>query len=134
MLDIFISNLSDVGIAVGLFVASYIANMCFSIYYNTKILQQEFDKQKIINSVLKMIAMSIGLVALTTVITFLPNYLTMIGLEISPEFTESFNIIAIVSLFIGGVYKYIKEAFKTFQQILNPTEPVSPSEDELTDI
>ena len=131
MLDIFISNLSDVSIAVGLFVASYIANMCFSIYYNTKILQQEFDKQKIINSVLKMIAMSVGLVALTTV---LPNYLTMIGLEISPEFTESFNIIAIVSLFIGGVYKYIKEAFKTFQQILNPTEPVSPSEDELTDI
>ena len=130
MLDIFISNLSDVSIAVGLFVASYIANMCFSIYYNTKILQQEFDKQKIINSVLKMIAMSVGLVALTTVITFLPNYLTMIGLE----FTESFNIIAIVSLFIGGVYKYIKEAFKTFQQILNPTEPVSPSEDELTDI
>ena len=130
MLDIFISNLSDVSIAVGLFVASYIANMCFSIYYNTKILQQEFDKQKIINSVLKMIAMSVGLVALTTVITFLPNYLTMIGLEI----TESFNIIAIVSLFIGGVYKYIKEAFKTFQQILNPTEPVSPSEDELTDI
>lgn len=134
MLDIFMSNLSNVGIAVGLFIISYVANICFSIYYNTKILQQNFDKQKIINSILKLIAMSLGLIALTTVITFLPNYLTLMGLEIPQDFTESFGIITIITLFVSGIYKYIKEAFTTFQNILNPSEEKTPSEDDLTDI
>ena len=39
-----------------IFLAAYLANVAFSLYYNIRILLQPFDKNKAINSALKVAA------------------------------------------------------------------------------
>ena len=122
MIDLLITNLTHIGIAVGLFAIAYFANICFSIYYNIKILQQDFDIIKLRNGILKLIAICLGISALTIVITLLPIFLEVMGMTLSEDFISSFNIIAIFGAFSNSIYKYIKEAFATLQNILTPQE------------
>lgn len=122
MIDLLITNLTHIGIAVGLFAIAYFANICFSIYYNIKILQQDFDIIKLRNGILKLIAICLGISALTIVITLLPIFLEVMGMTLSEDFISSFNIIAIIGAFSNSIYKYIKEAFTTLQNILTPQE------------
>ncbi|MGN1124583.1 MAG: hypothetical protein ACI4SM_00200 [Candidatus Gastranaerophilaceae bacterium] len=122
MIDLLITNLTHIGIAVGLFAIAYFANICFSIYYNIKILQQDFDITKLRNGILKSIAICLGISALTIVITLLPTFLEVMGIALPEDFISSFNIIAIIGAFSNSIYKYIKEAFVTLQDILNPQE------------
>ena len=122
MIDLLITNLTHIGIAVGLFAIAYFANICFSIYYNIKILQQDFDIIKLRNGILKLIAICLGISALTIVITLLPIFLEVMGMTLSEDFISSFNIIAIIGAFSNSIYKYIKEAFAKLQNILTPQE------------
>ena len=122
MIDLLITNLTHIGIAVGLFAIAYFANICFSIYYNIKILQQDFDIIKLRNGILKLIAICLGISALTIVITLLPIFLEVMGMTLSEDFISSFNIIAIIGAFSNSIYKYIKEACATLQNILTPQE------------
>lgn len=122
MIDLLINNLTHIGIAAGLFMISYFANICFSIYYNIKILQQRFDVIKLRNGILKLVAICLGISALTIVITLLPTFLEVMGVALPEDFINSFNIIAIIGAFSNSIYKYIKEAFATLQNILNPQE------------
>ena len=122
MIDLLITNWTHIGIAVGLFAIAYFANICFSIYYNIKILQQDFDIIKLRNGILKLIAICLGISALTIVITLLPMFLEVMGMTLSEDFISSFNIIAIIGAFSNSIYKYIKEAFATLQNILTPQE------------
>ena len=88
MIDLLITNLTHIGIAVGLFAIAYFANICFSIYYNIKILQQDFDIIKLRNGILKLIAICLGISALTIVITLLPIFLEVMGMTLSEDFRK----------------------------------------------
>ena len=46
MLDAVLKNLIDIGWAMLIFLAAYLANVAFSLYYNIRILLQPFDKNK----------------------------------------------------------------------------------------
>ena len=46
MLDAVLKNLIDIGWAMLIFLAAYLANVAFSLYYNIRILLQPFDKEK----------------------------------------------------------------------------------------
>ena len=61
MLDAVLKNLIDIGWAMLIFLAAYLANVAFSLYYNIRILLQPFDKNKAINSALKVAAFVVGL-------------------------------------------------------------------------
>jgi len=54
MLQNIIVNLQHTLIALLFFVAVYVANVLFSLYYNIEILKQEFDINRIKQSVLKV--------------------------------------------------------------------------------
>ena len=49
-----LNNLMNIGFAMLIFLCSYLANMAFSLWYNIKILNQEFDKEKLYASGLKI--------------------------------------------------------------------------------
>ena len=56
-----------------------------TVYYNIKILLQPFNREKAINSALKVAAFVVGLTLLCVAITTLPLYANQIGWVIPPE-------------------------------------------------
>ena len=106
-------------IGLGLFVISYISNMCFSIYDNTKILGQSFDKQKIYNSIFKVGTFGVGTVLMTIATVAIPQFATVAGIELPQEYVEVFSTLAISAVFIICSCKYILEAYGKFKKILD---------------
>lgn len=113
-----LTNLTYVGIGAALFLAAYLSNMAFSLYYNIKILSEKFEKDKIIDSGLKVSAIIVGLVLLCISITSLPTFVDYIGLTIPQEYADIFSNLAILGLFVTSACKYVFEAYSKFKKIL----------------
>lgn len=106
------------GIGLILFVISYASNMCFSIYYNIKILGQTFNKQKIYDSGFKILTFGIGTLLMTIATVGIPQFAAITGIELPQEYVEVFSTLAISAVFIICSCKYILEAYGKFKKIL----------------
>lgn len=122
MLKTILHNLTNIGWAMLIFLCAYLSNVAFSMYYNIKILLQPFDKQKIINSGLKIAVFIIGLTLLCLAVTTLPLFASMIGWEIPAEYTDIFSDLVIIGAVLMVSCKYIVEAFTKFKAILDATK------------
>lgn len=118
MLEAIMNNLINIGWAMLIFLAAYLSNVAFSLYYNIKILLQPFDREKAINSALKVAAFVVGLTLLCVAITTLPIYADQLGWAIPEEYTEIFADLVIVGAVLMVSCKYIVEAFTKFKAIL----------------
>lgn len=123
--DNIVLNLTYVGIGACLFLVSYLSNMTFSLYYNIKILSQQFDKNKIINSAFRVASVTVGLALLCIAITTIPEFATYVGLKIPTEYTEIFSNLAILTLFVTSSCKYVAEAYNKFKKILETSKILS---------
>jgi len=119
MLNAVLENLVNIGWAMLIFCAAYLANVAFSLWYNIKVQQQSFDKTKLIASGLKILTFVVGLTLLCTAITTLPLFATQVGWAIPDEYTDIFADIVIIGAVLLVSCKYIKEAFEKFVAILN---------------
>ena len=106
------------GIGLILFVISYVSNMCFSIYYNIKILGQTFSKQKIYDSGFKLLTFGIGTLLMTIATVGIPEFASITGIQLPEEYVEVFSTLAISAVFIICSCKYILEAYGKFKKIL----------------
>lgn len=118
MLEAIMNNLINIGWAMLIFLAAYLSNVAFSLYYNIKILLQPFDREKAINSALKVAAFVVGLTLLCVSITTLPLYANQVGWAIPEEYTEIFADLVIVGAVLMVSCKYIAEAFTKFRAML----------------
>ena len=121
MLEAIMNNLINIGWAMLIFLAAYLSNVAFSLYYNIKILLQPFDKQKMINSGLKIATFVVGLTLLCVAITTLPIYADQLGWAIPEEYTDMFADLVIIGAVLIVSCKYIVEAFTKFKAILEVT-------------
>lgn len=117
LVQIIISNLQDVGIGVLLFIVAYVSNMALSLYYNIKVLNETFDKVKLINSALKIAAFAIGTALLCIGVTTIPAFATHVGFEIPAEYSDVFQDLAILSVFLISGCKYLVEAYQKLIKI-----------------
>lgn len=111
-------NLERVGVGVLLFLIAYGSNMGFSIYLNTKILGESFDKSKIINSLLKILAFSVGATLLCVAITGIPIFANYVGFVIPDEYSEVFENLAILGVFLVAACRYVLESYNKMKLIL----------------
>lgn len=118
MLEAIMNNLINIGWAMLIFLAAYLSNVAFSLYYNIKILLQPFDREKAINSALKVAAFVVGLTLLCVSITTLPLYANQVGWAIPEEYTDMFADLVIIGAVLIVSCKYIVEAFTKFNAIL----------------
>lgn len=118
MLNAVLNNLINIGWAMLIFLCAYLSNVAFSLYYNIKVLLQPFDKQKMINSGLKVATFVVGLTLLCVAITTLPIYADQLGWAIPEEYTEIFADLVIVGAVLMVSCKYITESFTKFRAIL----------------
>lgn len=117
-----LNNLQFVGFGMCLFIIAYLSNMCFSIYINCKILGEQFDKSKIINSGLKILAFGIGTAFLCVSVTAIPIFANAIGFTIPEMYATVFEDLVIIGVFIVSSCKYALEAFDKMKNILNNGE------------
>lgn len=128
MVNAILYNLINIGWAMLIFLCAYLSNVAFSMYYNIKILLEPFDKQKVINSGLKITAFVIGLTLLCLSITTLPLFADMVGWAIPAEYADIFSDIVIIGAVLMVSCKYILEAFTKFKAILDFKKEVSYDE------
>lgn len=112
-------NLAKMGIGMIIFVAAYLCNMCFSLWYNIKICNQDFDKSRVISSIIKIIVFGVGTALLCISITTIPQFCNYVGLTIPEEYSEVFQNLAIITVFVVSGCKYVKEAYLKFIAILD---------------
>ena len=108
--DAMLVNLENVGIGLAIFVIAYLANMCFGLFYNIKMLGENFDKSRIGNGILKAIVFVIGMALITIGVTGLPVFAEVAGFTIPDEYVEVFSVAVIVGMPLYGAAKYIKQA------------------------
>lgn len=119
MLDTILHNLENAGWAMLIFLCAYMSNMSFGLYYNIKVLLQPFDKEKLINSGLKIASVVIGLVLLVVGITALPAFASHVGWEIPEEYSKVFSDLAVIGVCLVVSCKYFAEAITKFTAILD---------------
>ena len=119
MLNALLENLTNIGWAMLIFLCAYLANVAFSLWYNIKIRKEDFDREKLIASGLKILVFVVGLTLLCTAITALPIFANEVGWAIPDEYTDIFADLVIIGAVLLVSCKYIKEAFTKFVAILN---------------
>lgn len=119
MLNALLENLTNIGWAMLIFLCAYLANVAFSLWYNIKIRKEDFDREKLIASGLKILVFVVGLTLLCTAITALPIFANEVGWAIPDEYTDIFADLVIIGAVLLVSCKYIKEAFTKFTAILN---------------
>ena len=119
MFNALLENLTNIGWAMLVFLCAYLANVAFSLWYNIKIRKEDFDREKLIASGLKILVFVVGLTLLCTAITALPIFANEVGWTIPDEYTDIFADLVIIGAVLLVSCKYIKEAFTKFTAILN---------------
>lgn len=122
MIDNIITNLTNVGWAMLIFLCAYVSNMLFSMYYNIKILSEQFEPKRLLNSAIKIGCIVLGLATLVVAITCLPEFANSVGWQIPEEYVDVFNSLAILGVCLVVSCKYIFEAVQKFSKILNDTK------------
>jgi hypothetical protein len=102
--------------------------MCFSTYYNVRILGEQFESSKLKMSGLKVLTFGVGTALLTMAITLILPWANQNGLNIPEEYTEVITTVAILGVCLTGSLKYIVEAFSKMGKILNSTTSDTPSD------
>lgn len=113
------ANLQNTLYAMVIFLCAYLANMLFGTWYNVKIRNQPFDRQRILTSVLKILVFVVGLALLVISITALPIFADQVGWAISPDYQDVFADLVIIAAVLIVSIKYIKEALAKLNAILN---------------
>lgn len=119
MIEPIIHNLTNIGWAMLIFLSAYLANVAFSLWYNIKIQGDAFDKDKLVQSALKVLTFVVGLTLLCVAITTLPLFADQVGWSIPEEYSDIFADLVIIGAVLVVTCKYIKEAFSKFTAILN---------------
>jgi len=131
-----LDNLEVAGIGFAIFAMAYISNMSFSLYYNIKINQEGFSKEKLLNSVFKILAFAGGTIFLILATSLIVPWASNNGLAIPVEYSEVISTIATLGVCLSGALKYIMEAFNKMKKILtvkNEAQTVALSAKEKTD-
>lgn len=119
MLNSILENLISVGWSMLIFLAAYLANVTFSLWYNIKLQKESFDRTKLIASAIKIATFVIGLVLLCVSVTTLPLFANEVGWTVPQEYSDIFADLVIIGAVLLVSCKYIKEAFGKFTAILN---------------
>lgn len=114
-----IANLVTIGWAMLIFLAAYLANVTFSLWYNIKLQKEQFIREKLITGGLKVLTFVVGLTLLCIAVTTLPLFANEVGWSIPEEYSDLFADLVIIGAVLLVSCKYIKEAFTKFTAILN---------------
>lgn len=98
---------------------AYLSNVSFSLYYNIKITGEAFEKQRLINSLYKILAFAGGTMLLILSTSLIIPWANNNNLPIPAEYSTVISTVATLGVCLSGSLKYILEAFNKMKKILS---------------
>lgn len=126
-MEVFTTDALNVLCAYGVFVLVYIANILFSLYLNIEVLNFEFNKYKLGQSIKKAVVLVLATLMLVVAIDAVAAYFSSYIPELNEELRNTVTVLAIVSTIGRAALKYTVEAYNTFTSILSAKQDVSNS-------
>lgn len=118
MFDLMLGNLTDIGYAAMLLAIVWLANFLLDIYYNVKIVRQCWSCKKVLDDVIRFLAVCAGVTLLTVAISAFPRFLSLVGLTMSEDYVDVMSVLTIVALFAKSIYEYTASAISKLNGIL----------------
>lgn len=131
-----LSNLQAAAVGFSIFGMAYASNISFSLYYNIKIAGETFQKQKLLNSLYKVLAFGFGTLLLVLATSLIIPWANVNNLPIPAEYSTVISTVATLGVCLSGALKYIMEAFNKMKSILtikdeaNTVEEMSSKNDD----
>lgn len=119
MLELLLTNLIYICIAMAIFAIFWLSNFSYSLFYNIKLLKEPYDKEKLKDGILKVIVVAIGTALYAIGVTLLIAFLNYINIPIDETYLEFLNVLAIVGIFAKASYGYAKQANETLSGIVD---------------
>lgn len=113
------ADILSVLLAYGVFLLVYIANILFSLYLNIEVLNENFDKYRLGQSVKKAAVLVLATLMLVAAIDATMLYFSAYLPELGEELKTIVTVVAIVATIGKAAIKYLIEAYSTFQKILS---------------
>ena len=101
-----------------IFGMAYLSNVSFSLYYNIKIAGETFEKQRLINSLYKILAFAGGTMLLVLSTSLIIPWANKNNMPIPAEYSTVSSTVATLGVCLSGSLKYIVEAFNKMKKIL----------------
>lgn len=117
MKEIIILNLMNIGIAFGLFALCVAANIIVSIFKNIKQFNEQWDRDRFFEGLLKMLSVGVSTAILSLVVTIIP-YVPILSELFSSEGQEIFGQAAIILLYANAIRNYFTKAYNNNKLVL----------------
>lgn len=118
ILKVLSEDLIVVGYCLGILGVAWLSNMTLSLYFNVKIGFEDFDWNKFLKGVFKLLSLVVGTGLLVCAIDLGVNIIEYIGGMGSTEVGDTITVGSIVLTIGLSTYKYIKQAYETLVSIL----------------
>lgn len=118
MLNCLLNNLQLMGILIAMYVGAFGANTLLGIYSNLAQAKEQFSKEKLIQGLIKGVIVLIGSLAITVIISLLPDTLTALGITVEDGMLEGISMVAIAGVMVTTILRYLKDAMSKFYAIL----------------
>lgn len=118
MFDILLQNLQLITILIFAYLGSLGINTLLGIYYNVKNVKENFSKQKLFEGLIRGGIILLSGLAITVIISLLPNILEAFGVTTTNELFENLSVVAMAGVLASTIVRYLGDALKKFYAIL----------------
>lgn len=127
-MTLLLNNLILIAIACGFLSAAVAANALFGAFYNVKRLQEQFRKDKLLDTLKQLVVFVLGLSLLAIIVTGFIPYLKFAGLPIDDSQTEYISLAAILLIFAKSTVSYTRQAIEKVNKIIGGNKNAGNSE------
>lgn len=127
-MTLLLNNLILIAIACGFLAAAVAANALFGAFYNVKRLQEQFRRDKLLDTVKQLVVFVLGLSLLAIIVTGFIPYLKFAGLPIDDSQTEYISLAAILLIFAKSTVSYTRQAIEKVNKIIGGNKNARNSE------
>lgn len=117
-MNLLLNNLILTAISCGFFAVAIAANALFGAFYNVKRLQEQFRKDKLLDTAKQLIVFVIGLSLLSFIVTGFIPFLQLAGLPLDDTNLEYISIAAILLIFAKSTISYTAQALEKVNKIV----------------
>ena len=130
MFNILIQNLQLITVLIFAFLGSLCINTLLGIYYNLNTLKEQFSREKLITGLIRGGIILLSGLAITTIVSLLPEILNQFGITTETNLFESISTVAMAGILTSTIVHYLTDALKKFYTILNSHSNTTPEYEE----
>ena len=129
MFEVLLQNLQLIGILILAYLGSLGINTLLGVYYNLNTLKESFSKEKLFTGLLRGGIVLLGGLAITVIISLLPEILAAFGVTTETSLFENLSVTAMAGILASTIVHYLSDALKKFYAILNSHTVIESSDE-----